>query len=102
MGNKFLSKALESFKHVIGPDKTLAANPEYETFTDVPPDFQENVQPESVIERAAPKPEGAPGMGHDSTSAYRELIYGRLSFDKPKRLRYYKQCKKIQKPLNKK
>jgi hypothetical protein len=95
MGNSFLSKAVSSFRDIIGPKQTLAANPAYETFTDVPPDFPERVQPESVIERAAPGQAPGPGMSYESTSAYRELIYGRLAFDKPKRLRYYRNMAKF-------
>jgi hypothetical protein len=95
MGNSFLSKAVQSFKEIIGPERTLAVNPVFETFTDVPPDYPEKVHPESIIERSAPGQDAAPGMKYESTSAYRELIYGRLSFDKPKRLRYYRNMAKF-------
>jgi len=80
---------VDKFLTFFRPDQITDANKNFEPFVDVPED-DPYVETYSVVDDAVDKVASGSVSGYDSTSSYKNLVYGKIPFDKPKRLRFYR------------
>jgi len=89
----FISKTITAISSFVSPEYTQKVNQNFDEFAAV---SDPEIEAESVIEKALVSPgTGASGANHDSINTYKQLIYGKVSFDKPKRLSFYRNMAKF-------
>ncbi len=83
-----LKDTLNKFLTFFKPGEVDVVNDKFVDFVDVPSD-NPDVEVYSVIDTAMEE-EQYKNMGYDSSNSYKNLVYGKIPYDKPKRVRYYR------------
>lgn len=84
-----VKRVYDKFLTFFRPDQIEDANKQFKTFVDVPED-DPFVETFSVVDDAVDKLAQGGIVGYNSTSSYKNLVYGRIPHDKPMRLKFYR------------